>query len=117
MSSSYTAPVVRRILPQRRANETFTVVQWNQPFVITVGFYPDGTIGEVFVDACKTGGDVEAVARDAAVVLSLALQHGAPLVTIQRAVTRNAQGEAASILGATVDCLATVSVRVAGGQT
>ena len=100
--------MTRRVLPQRRPAETFDLRFWNQPFTVTVGFYPDGTPGEVFIDSRKTGGDVEAIARDAAVVLSLALQHGTPLVTIQRAVTRNAKGEAASILGAIADRLATV---------
>ena len=109
--------MTRRILPQRRASETFDLRFWSQNFTITVGRYPDGMIGEVFIDGGKTGQDIQSTARDAAVVLSLALQHGTPILTIQRAVTRNSNGEAASILGATVDCLATVSVRAAGGRT
>jgi len=96
---------MRHILPQRRRAETFTVVHWNQPFTVTAGFFNDGTVGEVFVDARKTGGDVEAIARDAAVVLSLALQHGTPIEMIRHAVTRSGSGEAASILGAIVDAL------------
>ena len=82
-------------------------------FTVTVGFYPDGTLGEVFIDSRKTGQDVQSTASDAAVVLSLALQHGAPIEAIRHAVTRNGSGEAASILGAVVDRLATVSVRAA----
>ena len=39
-------------------------------------FLHDGALGEVFINSRKTGGDVEAIARDAAVLLSLALQHG-----------------------------------------
>ena len=100
---------MRRVLPQRRAAETFDLRFWNQPFTVTVGFYPDGTPGEVFIDGCKTGGDVEAIARDAAVLLSLALQHGATIETVRHAVTRNGGGEAASILGATVDRLPAIS--------
>src|SRR3954470_20311556 len=96
---------MRQTLPQRRASETFDLRFWSQNFTVTVGFYLDGTPGEVFIDSRKTGGDVELIARDSAVVLSLALQHGTPLVTIQRAVTRNAHREAASILGAVVDAL------------
>ena len=115
MSSTYTAPVVRRVLPQRRASETFDLRFWNQSF--TVGRHPDGTIGEVFIDGGKTGQDVQSTARDAAVAISLALQHGVPIASIRHAVTRNGSGEAVSILGATVDCLATVSVRAAGGRT
>ena len=105
--------MTRRTLPQRRASETFDLRFWSQNFTITVGRYPDGAIGEVFIDSGKTGQDVQSTARDAAVVLSLALQHGTPIETIRRAVTRNGAGEAASILGATVDCLAMVSVRAA----
>src|SRR5262245_50001010 len=69
---------MRRILPQRRGAETFNVRFWNQPFTVTVGFYADGTPGEVFIDGGKTGQDIQTTTRDAAVVLSLALQHGVP---------------------------------------
>ena len=99
---------MRKILPPRRPAETFGLRFWNQPFTVTVGFYPDGTPGEVFIDGGKAGQDVQSTARDAAVVLSLALQHGAAVETIRRAVTRNGAGEAASILGAIADRLATV---------
>ena len=46
---------MRRTLPQRRAAETFNMRFWNQLFTVTVGFYADGTPGEVFIDGCKTG--------------------------------------------------------------
>ena len=97
--------MIRRTLPPRRATETFNMRFWNQPFTVTVGFYADGTPGEVFIDGGKTGQDIQSTARDAAVVLSLALQHGAPIETIRHAVTRNPSGSAASILGAVVDAL------------
>ena len=96
---------MRRVLPQRRAAETFGLRFWNQPFTVTVGFYPDGTPGEVFIDGGKSGQDVQSTARDAAVVLSLALQHGCPIETIRHAVTRSGSGAAASILGVIVDAL------------
>ena len=60
---------------------------------------PTATLGEVFIDGGKTGQDVQSTARDAAVVLSLALQHGTPIEVIRHAVTRSGSGEAASILG------------------
>ena len=96
---------MRRVLPQRRAAETFDLRFWNQPFTVTVGVYADGTPGEVFIDGGKTGQDVQSTARDAAVVLSLALQHGTPIEVIRRAVTRSGAGEAASIPGAIADRL------------
>ena len=97
--------MIRRPLPQRRASETFDLRFWNQSFTVTVGFYPDGTPGEVFIDGGKTGQDIQSTARDAAVVLSLALQHGTATETLRHAVTRNGSGSAASILGAVVDVL------------
>jgi hypothetical protein len=99
--------MIRRALPQRRAAETFDLRFWNQLFTVTVGFHDDGTPGEVFIAGGKSGQDIQSTARDAAVVLSLALQHGAAIETIRHAVTRNGSGEATSILGAIVDCLPT----------
>ena len=101
--------MIRRTLPQRRAAETFVLRLWNQVFTVTVGFYADGTPGEVFIDGGKTGQDVQSISRDAAVVLSLALQHGTPIETIRHAVTRGAAEEPASILGAVVDSITTKS--------
>ena len=85
--------MIRRTLPQRRAAETFDMRFWNQSFSVTIGFYPDGTPGEVFIDGGKTGQDIQSTARDAAVVLSLALQHGTAIETIRHAVTRNGSGQ------------------------
>ena len=98
---------MRRVLPQRRAAETFDLRFWSQNFTVTVGFYPDETPGEVFIDGGKSGQDVQSTARDAAVVLSLALQHGTPIETIRHAVTRGASEEPASIVGAVVDFIST----------
>jgi hypothetical protein len=100
----------RRILPQRRNAETFQLRFWDQPVSVTVGYYPDGTPGEIFVDAGKSGQDVQSTARDAAVVLSLALQHGATFDTIRHAVTRSANGAPTSILGAIADKVADLAV-------
>ena len=47
----------------------------------------------------------EAIARDGAVLLSLALQYGVPLETIKHAITRDGQGQPQSIIGAVVDRL------------
>ena len=107
---------MRQVLPQRRRAETLTCGSWNQPFAVTVGFYDDGTPGEVFIDSRKTGGDVEAIARDAAVVISLALQHGVAIETIRHAITRNSNGAPASILGAVIDALAAIPSSLTGGS-
>jgi hypothetical protein len=102
--------MTRRILPQRRSAETFHLRFWNQPVSVTVGYYDDGTPGEIFVDAGKTGQDVQSTARDAAVVLSIAMQHGATVDTIQHALTRLGDGSPASILGVIIDRLSVMTL-------
>jgi hypothetical protein len=49
---------------------------------------------------------LEATARDAAIVLSIAVQYGVPLEPIRHAVTRNADGSPSSIIGAVLERLA-----------
>ena len=95
----------RRVLPQRRAAETFELEFGGQArrFSVTTGYYDDGTFGEVFITGGKSGEQVEAIARDGAVLLSLALQYGAPLETIAGALTRDPQGAPSTVVGAVVD--------------
>jgi len=96
-------PATRRRLPQRRSSVTFELNFWGQKFAVGIGYYPDGRIGEVFVSTNKTGGQIEALARDAAILISLALQFGAPLETIQHALMHDARGEPASLAAVVVD--------------
>jgi ribonucleoside-diphosphate reductase alpha chain len=95
----------RRILPQRRRCETFTMRHGaqNALYAITVGYYWDDRVGEVFISGAKSGSDMESVTHDGAILLSLALQYGVTLDTIQHAISRNSDGSAATIIGAVVD--------------
>jgi hypothetical protein len=97
----------RRALPMRRRSETFEMDfgGLSRAHTITLGFYEDDTIGEVFINGGKSGEVVEAIARDGAVLLSLALQYGVPLDTIKHALTRDSQDEPQSIVGAVLDQL------------
>jgi hypothetical protein len=54
----------------------------------------------------KVGSPIEAIARDAAVTVSIALQFGAPLETICNALTKDHDGAPATLLGAALDALA-----------
>ena len=78
----------------------------NTEYKITVGYYTAEEIGEVFISGAKAGSEMDALCRDAAIVLSLALQHGTPLDLIQGAITREADGTPSTIIGAVVDRLA-----------
>jgi hypothetical protein len=94
---------MRSVLPNRRASETFEVRHLGQRVIVTTGFYSNGRIGEAFVSAPKVGSNMEAIARDAAVLLSIAIQHGVPLSTMQHALTREQDGSPSTIIGAVVD--------------
>jgi len=99
--------MTRRTLPQRRSCETFDIEfgGLDGGYTVTLGYYADGNLGEVFINGGKSGQTVEAIARDSAVLLSLALQYGAELENIRSAITRNERGEPYSIVGAVVDRL------------
>jgi len=105
--------MTRETLPPRRPAETFEFVHAGHLYTGSVGFYADGRVGEVFLTATKSGMPLQAIARDAAVVLSIALQHGASLETILKAVTRDEAGFAAGACGALVDALAELGI---GGE-
>lgn len=71
-----------------------------------------GGISEVFIVASKPGSAAEAALRDAGIVLSLALQHGATLADIARSLTRNEDGTPGGPVGVVVDAvLADVAAR------
>lgn len=92
-------------LPARRFSETFELTHGNlrTTFAVNFGRYDDGRIGEVFISGAKAGSEVEGVARDGAVLLSLALQYGVPIETIKGAITRNLDGTPSTVIGAVVD--------------
>jgi hypothetical protein len=97
----------RHALPMRRRCETFEVAfgGLTKSHTVSVGYYDDNRPGEVFINGGKSGEAVEAIARDGAVLLSMALQHGVSLDTISHAITRDGQDAPASIVGAVVDRL------------
>jgi hypothetical protein len=109
----------RRTLDQRRACETFSIdwAGFSMPHKVTIGFYNDGRIGEVFINGGKSGEAVEAIARDGAVLLSLALQYGVPMQDIAHAITRDSRDQPQTIVGAIVDMLAKREENEAGHTT
>lgn len=95
----------RRVLPARREGETFDLIHGNQrnKFTVTVSCFSDGSPAEVFITGPKVGSETEAIARDGAILLSLALQYGVPLYTMRHAITRNEQGQADTVIGRVID--------------
>jgi hypothetical protein len=75
--------LMRNRLPNRRATETFDIRHGTQRFHVGIGRFHDGSIAEIFITGPKSGSDLEATARDAAVALSIAAQYGVPLEPIR----------------------------------
>ena len=91
-------------LPNRRPQTTFVVTHEGQAYSVSVGqAEAGGTPAEVFVQARRTSSTVEALARDAAILASFALQYGAPAIAMQQAMTREENGSPASLVGAVFD--------------
>lgn len=95
----------RVTLPQRRHSETFSFEHFGQTFTATVGYHPDRTIGEIFLNSSKMGSGADAAARDAAIAVSIAIQHGVPLDVLRKAMTRNEDGSASSPIGKLLDLM------------
>jgi hypothetical protein len=94
---------LRNRLPNRRLSCTMPLVHAGQSYSLSVSRYHDGRPAEIFLSSNKPGSPIEAIARDAAVLASIALQFGAPIETIAAALTRDHDGSAATAIGAAID--------------
>ena len=95
---------IRNRLPNRRASLTFGFICGPHQYTATVSYFP-GTneLAEIFLGNGRAGSDVDAAAKDSAVVASIALQYGVPLEVIRKALLRDPRGIASSPLGAALD--------------
>jgi len=96
----------RQRLPNRRLSETFSFECSGQRYAVTVSWFSDGQPAEIFISNGKAGSQADANACDSAVVTSLALQYGAPIEVIRRALLRDSSGRASTPLGAALDHIA-----------
>ena len=76
-----TAPprAVRHRLPEERASITHKFKVGDHEGYITVGLYPDGSPGELFIKMAKEGSTVSGLMDSFALAVSIAIQHGVPL--------------------------------------
>lgn len=79
----------RKRLPDRRSHWLFRFECDGQSYTGGIGRFEDGRIAEVFLNGTKVGTAAETNAQDAAIVASLALQHGCPIETIRHALARS----------------------------
>src|SRR5262245_9379806 len=102
---------VRSSLENRREALAFDFQHGGQHFRAHIGVFPDGRVAELFLDAAKPNSALDALASDAAILISLLLQHGAGLDEIAHALRRNPNGGPASLIGEAVRQLAAVEAR------
>jgi hypothetical protein len=95
----------RQRLPDRRLAETFEFDVGGLRYTCTIGRFSDGRIGEVFLNNHKSNSSADTAARESAIVFSIAVQHGADLETIRRALCRDSQGRASGPLAAALDII------------
>jgi ribonucleoside-diphosphate reductase alpha chain len=70
---------IRHRLPDERASLTHKFSIGGHEGYITVGLYPNGQPGEIFIKMAKEGSTVSGLMDSFATATSLALQHGVPL--------------------------------------
>ena len=118
---------MRERLPDRRESHSVaathvwapgTAQEIHEPLLVTYSCYADGRIGEVFIDSLaeargKLAARTTDMQKDVAVVISLALQHGATLDELREAAGNaeaNLMGKIhqmpATIVGTVIEVLA-----------
>lgn len=110
---------MRSTLPSRRPSEVRRIAYRGREFSVCAGFYPDGSIGEVFVNGEREGSDMEAILSDAAVIASIALQHGATPAELARSLGRVPEpwrGEDAEAPASPIGAIVAALVDIAEGR-
>lgn len=114
--------MTREILPDRRNSISFTLEFQGERYDVTTGFYADGRFGEIFINrirdktAAKLGQQLDAVCRDSAILMSLAIQHGVNLLDLKHSITRDDDFTPMSIVGAIIDSVEPSKKEVEDGQ-
>lgn len=92
-------------LPNKRRHEVLEFDHDGVRYTAGVGRFVNGALAEIFLNGGKPGSAAESNARDAAIILSIALQEGASLQRIVAAMTRLPDGRAAGPMGHLLDLL------------
>jgi hypothetical protein len=98
--------MMRKRPPNRRGAIAFTVTHEGLECRAHLGHFDDGSLAELFLDAKKPDSALDALAADAAILISLLLQRGSSAAEIGHALRRTPSGRPASLIGAVVDALA-----------
>lgn len=92
-------------LLNRRLHVSFNFRHEGFDYTAGLGYFDNGLVAEIFLDAAKAGSQLDASARDAAIAVSLALQYQCPIDVLYHSMTRNPDGSAAGPLGHVLDLI------------
>ena len=92
---------MRDRLPNRRRQITITA----DKYAISVGFYDDGRVGEVFASGAKPGSESDHLIADACTVISIALQCGVSADELAKSLARTPDHEPATVIGTIVEAI------------
>lgn len=104
-------PPVRRTLPTRRRHTTLKIVsRVRNAHSVYIGYwrFDDGPLGEVFISGGKSGSHMDALQREIATMISIALQYGIPLKELADNVQREPDGKPETVIGEVLDALVEV---------
>jgi hypothetical protein len=106
MSSITALPHGRQRLPDRRPCISFQFECEGLRYTCTFSRFANGELGEVFLANHKNASGADVNARDAAIVASIALQYGAPVEVIQKALCRDSRCRPSGPLATALDLIA-----------
>jgi len=106
----------RKVLPTRRRCEHLSMAYGRGKYTVSIGRYTDGIPAEVFVSSTRPSSEIANIARDASILMSIALQYSVPLRVMRNAITRLSDNNAASIIGAVLDLIAPPDDGVSGAK-
>jgi ribonucleoside-diphosphate reductase alpha chain len=93
----------RQRLPHRHANLSFSFECNGLNYTATASWFDDGRLGEIFLGNHRADSHADACAKDAAILASIALQCGAPLAVLRKALLRDSQGRPSTPIGCALD--------------
>ena len=96
----------RERLANRRASESFTFECNELRYTATASWFDDGRLGEIFLGNHRADSHADACAKDSAILASIALQFGAPLDDLRKALLRDSQGRPSTPIGCALDIIA-----------
>jgi hypothetical protein len=96
----------RTCLQNRRSSTLFDFTSMNMKFTASFSRDADGNVAELFLDNHKAGSSIGTLVRDAAIILSFALQHGADLGAIRKALGRDSAGQPLGPVATALDIIA-----------